>query len=155
MTNVLKRSLALALVLVMCISFLPIISLNASAADVTYVYDGKYIYNWGARGVTATELSPNAEAFYTGSNSYDVLSAYEGGTGTSDAPNSDLYKALQKLMKDSHTYITSYDATKNLFKYTDCQNSGGKISSFYSGKEIGPSWDGGWNREHKIGRAHV
>ena len=148
MTNVIKRSLALALVLVMCISFLPIISLNASAADITYVYDGNYIYNWGERGETATSLSPNAMDFYTGSNSYDVLSAYAGGTGTSDAPNSDLYKALQKLMKDSHTYITSYDATKNLFKYTDCQNSGGKISSFYSGKEIGPSWDGGWNREH-------
>lgn len=29
------------------------------------------------------------------------------------------------------------------------QDGGGRISSFYSGKQIGPSWDdGGWNREH-------
>ena len=156
MTNVMKRGLALLLVMVISIAFFPIFKLDASAAgtssDVSYVYDstGKYIYNWGTRGEDATFLSPNAEDFYTGSNTYDVLSTYSGGTSTSNAPSSALYKALKNLMVSEHTYQTSYNATRDLFKYTDCQDNGGKISSFYSGKLIGPSWDSGstWNREH-------
>ena len=156
MTNVMKRGLALLLVMVISIAFFPVFKLDASAAgtssDVSYVYDstGKYIYNWGTRGEDATFLSPNAEDFYTGSNTYDVLSTYSGGTSTSNAPSSALYKALKNLMVSEHTYQTSYNATRDLFKYTDCQDNGGKISSFYSGKLIGPSWDSGstWNREH-------
>ena len=63
MSNLLKRGISLLLVLVFCISLLPAISFNAQA-EVSYVYDGKYIYNWGKRGEDATFLSPNAEAFY-------------------------------------------------------------------------------------------
>ncbi len=148
-----KRSLALLLALVLCIGLLPATQIVADAADFEYVYDstGKYIYNWGTRGETATSLSPNAEAFYT-STSYDALSQKTGGTGTSDAPSSALYAALQSLMKSAQHYETSYKATTDLFQYTDCQNSGNPatISSFYSGKAIGPTWDSGatWNREH-------
>ncbi len=154
MNKITRSSLALIMVLVMLFAFVPTLQITTSAAssasDVSYVYDStdKYIYNWGERGEVATFLSPNAEDFYTGSNTYASLSSYSGGTSTSTAPNSALYKALQSLMKDSHSHQTSYNETKNLYKYTDCQNSGGKISSFYSGKGIGPSWDGGWNREH-------
>ena len=153
MNKMTKSSLALLLVVVMLAAFVPALSINASAAtsDVSYVYDstGKYIYNWGERGDVATFLSPNAEDFYTGNNTYDVLSTYAGGTSTSSAPNSALYKALKNLMVSAHSYQTSYSATKDLYRYTDCQNSGGKISSFYSGNLIGPAWgEGSWNREH-------
>ena len=153
MTNAMKRILAMLLVLVMGVAFIPALKLEASAAgtssDVSYVYDGKYIYNWGTRGETATFLSPKAESFYTGTNTYDALSTYSGGTSTSTAPNSALYKALQSLMKGKHSYQTSYSATRDLYRYTDCQNGGGKISSFYSGTLIGPAWgEGNWNREH-------
>ena len=149
MNNLMKRISAFILVLVLCVSAISVIDMHADAATVEYVYSGKYIYNWGTRGTVAAFMSPNAEKFYDNHVSYDVLSTYAGGTGTSDAPNSALYKALQDLMKGAHTYITSYDATKNLFQYTDCEKSGGKISSFYSGNQIGPSWGtGGWNREH-------
>ena len=151
MNNVLRRGLALLLALVVCLGFIPALQVDASAASsstVSYTYDGTKIYNWGARGTVATFLSPNAEKFYTGSYTYAALSAYSGGTGKSDAPDSALYNQLQSLMKSKQTYTTSYDATKSLFKYTDCQNGGGAISSFYSGKSIGPSWDGSWNREH-------
>ena len=148
-----KRSLSLFMVLAMLIALVPALSLGASAANVNYVYasNGKYIYNWGTRGTTATFLSPNAEDFYEDNNtSYAELSSYSGGTGKSDAPKSDLYRELKELMTSNHSYITSYNATRDLFVYTDCQNNGGKISSFYSGKSIGPSWDSGstWNREH-------
>lgn len=146
-----KRGLALLLVVIMIVSILPTFGITSRAtgtSDVDYVYSGQYIYNWGTRGEIATFLSPNAESFYTGANTFASLSSYSGGTGKSDAPSSALYKQLQSLMKSAHTHQTSYSETKDLYKYTDCQNSGGKISSFYSGTSIGPSWDGGWNREH-------
>ncbi len=148
MRNLMKRSFAIILALVWFVTLLPTFSIETSAAQVNYVYSGDYIYNWGTRGTVADFLSPNAEAFYASNGSYSTLSSYSGGTGTSNAPNSALYKALQKLMKDAHDHITSYNETKNLYKYTDCQNNGGKISSFYSGKQIGPEWGNGWNREH-------
>jgi len=143
MRNLKNRSMAMLLVLVLCISLIPAVSFEASAAS-------DYIYNWGTRGEVATSLSTYAEDFYESNNtSYDLLSSYSGGNGTSGAPTSDLYYALQNLMEDNHSYKTSYDATKSLFQYTDCQGGGGKISSFYSGNLIGPSYDdGGWNREH-------
>ena len=142
MTNLAKRSLALILALVLCLSLLPVTAVPVSAAS--------YIYNWGTRGVVATSLSENAQAFYTGNNTYDALASLAGGTSKETAPNSNLYKALQNLMVGAQNSQTSYDDTRDLFKYTDCQNGGGKISSFYSGTEIGPDWDSGstWNREH-------
>ena len=45
MNRLIKRGLALAMVLVMCLSFLPMLHIKTSAADVNYVYDGKYSYN--------------------------------------------------------------------------------------------------------------
>ncbi len=148
MVKTMKCGVALLLAVFMLLSFIPVIHVEAANDDVSYVNDGKYIYNWGTRGETATFLSPNAKEFYTGNNTYAVLSSYTGGTSQSNAPSSDLYKALKKLMTEAHTHITSYNETKDLYRYTDCQNSGGKISSFYSGNAIGPSWDGEWNREH-------
>ena len=150
MNKTVKRSLALVMVLVLCLSFLPAFSIDTSAASVDYVYSGKYIYNWGERGEPATFLSPNAEKFYTGSRSYEALSSYSGATNVGDVPNSQLYLQLQAVMKNAQTYQTSYDITRSLYMYTDCENSGGSISSFYSGKAIGPDWDSGssWNREH-------
>ncbi len=154
MANKFKSSLAMLLVVVMtfamCVAFVPALTVDASAATVDYKYSGSYIYNWGTRGEVATFLSPNAEDFYEKYSSYTELSAYSGGTGTSNAPSSDLYKELKSLMTSAHSYITSYNATRDLFKYTDCEANGSKISSFYSGKSIGPAWDSGssWNREH-------
>ena len=142
MNSMTKRGLSLLLVFVLCISLLPAITFSASAESP--------IYNWGTRGVVATSLSENAIDFYEENNAtYDILSSYTGGTGKSDAYKSSLYYALQDLMEDAHSYKTSYEATKELYRYTDCQNGGGKISSFYSGNLIGPGWgEGSWNREH-------
>ena len=149
-----KKSLAVILSLVMCVSVLFGMNLSAFAADtntVTYVKDGSYVYNWGQRGTTATFLSPMALEFYsTNGVTLDELLALNGSASESGVPSSALFSELHELMESNHNYITSYDKTKNLFQYTDCQNSGGKISSFYSGNSIGPAWDGGgtWNREH-------
>ena len=121
--------------------------------DVKYNKSGNYVYNWGVREEEATFLSPMAVAFYTGDYVYDTVSLLSGSTTEKGVPSSNLYKTLQTLMKSKHTKITSYNDTRELFQYTDCQLSAKettKISSFYSGMLIGPSWDNGttWNREH-------
>ena len=124
-----------------------------SAADVKYQYhtSKNYISNWGARGELATFLSPNAEKFYTGSYTYDVLSDKQGGSSQSNAYTSALYKALQNMMKAEHSHQTSYGETRDQYKYTDCLlNDTAHISSFYSGKQLNGAWDSAatWNREH-------
>lgn len=145
MKHYVKRSLALLLALVLCLSGLQLAP-NAAAAQ--------YTANWGQRGMLATELSEAAEAFYSGTNTYDTFMTLTGSATVSQVPESALYEALQDFMTSKHTVITSYDGTRELFRYTDCQDgdsaSTGAISSFYSGKAIGPGWDGGdtWNREH-------
>ncbi len=157
MKDLMRRGIALVLALLICIGLMPNLTLVSAAAGalVDYQYgSGQVIKNWGTRGEVATFLSPNAGAFYTGNNTYDILSAYAGGTGVSNAPSSPLYSALQNLMENAHTHETSYNETRDLYQYTDCQNNGntnnGSISCFYSGASLGPAWDGGstWNREH-------
>lgn len=145
--RVLSWLLSLAMLVSLCsgLSLLPV-----QAESVDYVYAGNYVYNWGEREELATFLSPMAKDFYEDNDvTYADLAAYDGASSTSDVPYSELYRALHALMYGKLKNPTSYDGTKNLFQYTDCQNSGGKISSFYSGKEIGPSWNSDeWNREH-------
>ena len=155
MKNLTKRSLSLLLALAICIGLLSGLTFSVSAASVDYVYGNGYIYNWGTRGETATFLSPNAESFYEDRNiTYEDLASLSGSSTLSSVPSSELYKKLQNLMSSAHKWQTSYADTRSLYQYTDCQQSGAwnskKISSFYSGKAIGPAWDGGgtWNREH-------
>jgi len=152
-----KRGISLLMALAMCLSILCGIDLTADAVTVDYVYAGDYIKNWGVRGTTATFLSQNAEAFYEDNNtSYEELATLSGASDTADVPSSALFDELHTLMFQNidlwTSYSSNYDAGKTLYQYTDCQNSGktsAKISSFYSGTEIGPAWNSSeWNREH-------
>lgn len=139
-----KQGLSMMLVLVMLISLLSGLTITVDAAAT-------YKYNQGQRGVVATSLTSAAEDFYAANGvTYETMSALSGSSTLSSVPSSALYKELQSLMKRNHKTITSYADTRDMYRYTDCQNGGGKISSFYSGKKIGPDWDGGstWNREH-------
>ncbi|MBR2320662.1 MAG: endonuclease [Clostridia bacterium] len=121
------------------------------ASDVNYVKNGKYVLNWGARDEACTFLTSYATNFYTGSYSYEQMSLNAGSSSTSSVPSSALYKALNNMVTSEQTYTTSYNATRDLFCYTDCVNSNSTyISSFYSANRISGEWDGGdtWNREH-------
>ena len=121
------------------------------ASDVVYKKTGNYVHNWGARGENCVFLTSYANDFYTGSYTFDQLSTKAGGTSYSTATNSALYKSLKELMSSKQTYQTSYSATRDLFRYTDCVNNNSSyISSFYSANQINGAWDGGstWNREH-------
>ena len=140
-----KRIAALLLAFVMMFSLLPV---SALAADhsVTYVTEAvvkdekgnntsytNVVKNWGTRGELATYLSPMAEEFYE-DTTYSSLSQFSAGQ-------------LQSLMTGT---IPSYDDSKYLLTYTDCEENGYYISDFYTGVDILPVWDGGatWNREH-------
>lgn len=148
------RFAAFLMTVVICAGVLINVTIPANAESVNYVYVGQYIKNWGVREVVSTFLSPNAEAFYEKNDvTLDTLMSYSGSSVLSSVPSSPLYKQLKSLMVSNHTHQTSYQETRPLYQYTDCQNSGltgDRISSFYSGKEIGPQWDSGatWNREH-------
>ena len=160
MKKLTKFLLTLGLVAAMVMPFAPVtasaeqITTTATgytkASDVVYK-DGTYLANWGARGEDCTFLSKYAAAFYTGSNVYDTLSQKKGGSSQSNASSSALYSSLQTLMKSKHKYETSYAATREMYRYTDCvSNNTSNISSFYSGKVLTGNWDGAvtWNREH-------
>lgn len=143
MENLKRRGLSLLLALVMIVSLFAGIQLpQASAAT--------YVYNWGQRGELATELSDSAETWWSTKPAYTSLAAMDGSSNLNTISNSELYSTLASIMTNAHTTKTTYDGTRDLYQYTDCQNGGGKISSFYSGTAIGPDWDSGstWNREH-------
>ena len=121
------------------------------ASDVQYKKSGKTIINWGAREEDCIFLSTEALSFYTGSYTYEALSANSGGSSQTNAPSSALYKSLQTLMTSKHSHQTSYGETRYEYCYTDCVNSNSNyISSFYSATKLGGEWGSSptWNREH-------
>lgn len=157
MKQLVKRGFAWLLVLIMVIGLLPTVSFAAEQGLVDYQYGswGNYdsvIKNWGIRGELATFLSPNAEAFYSGTSLSELL-ALEGSSDTDTVATSSLYVKLHDLMASAQTKTTSYDDVRDLFQFTDIQNNGietSQISCIYSGTTVGPDWDNGatWNREH-------
>ncbi len=124
------------------------------AEDVQYKTSGGKVANWGARGEDCLFLSTKAQSYYTGSYTFDTLSGKSGGSSQGNAPSSELYKALASMMRSKHSHQTSYNETRDLFKYTDClKNDTSTISAFYSGTTFNSTWGtivGGqpWNREH-------
>ncbi len=143
MKKITKRSLALLLALTICLGLAGGLAPQAEAAS--------YVANWGTRGEVATSLSSYAEAFYTGSYTFDNLIAHDGSHLQNQVPSSDLYKTLQTLMVSRHTHLTTYGDIRELSKYTDCENGNTAIIlSFYSSTPFSSQWDQGktWNREH-------
>ena len=122
------------------------------AEDVEHKIIDGIVVNWGARGETCSFLSPSALNYYYAldTDTWEELSQKDGGTGTSNAYTSELYKALRQLMTLRHTNIQGYQATRPYYMYTDCANNDQTlISSFYSGKTVASTWNGqSYNREH-------
>ena len=117
MKNITRRSVSIVLSLILCFSVVFGANLSASAATVDYVYAGKFIKNWGVREQVATFLSPNAEKFYKDNNTtYEKLSALKGAA-QNDVRSTALYQELNKLMKSNHTYVTSYNYTRDKNQY--------------------------------------
>lgn len=131
------------------------VTVKEQSNDLTVNYIGSAsgnVYNWGTRGTTATFLTEMADNYYTGSYSYDTLSALSGDNGTGTGfYTSALGTAIHNMLVSKQKTTTSYDGTKTLYAYTDCVESDtAHISSYYSAVQLTSSWDGAatWNREH-------
>ncbi len=143
-------ALMLALSLIVTLFSGNVLSTSAGyESEIAAQASSDYVANWGVRGDECTELSSYAEAFYTGIYVYEDMSQTRGGTSQSNAYQSALYAELKELMTSRHEHTTSYDETKDLYKYTDCENGNtAYISAFYSGIQLSGSWNQSWNREH-------
>lgn len=134
-----RRLLCLALVLCLAASLL-----TAFAAT------GTVKANTGRRHVTCTSLSTQAEAYYTGSNTYQRLSLLKGVDAPKDSwaatQNNPLYTTLQTLMSDTQKNSVSYQNLPNYWRSTDTQ-PGAKGYMFFYG-DVDDSLGYTMNREH-------
>ena len=137
------RTAVLLLVLAMVLSMLPGV----------FAATGSKIYNNGTRGQACTALSTQAKAYYTGSYTYEKLSALSGASETTSSydatQNNPLYDALYELMSTTQTASYSYNSLSTDFAYTDsvAGAESGEMSDIWGGRL--DTWNGSYlNREH-------
>ncbi len=127
-----KRCLSFVLAILLVLSCFGGIQISAAS---------KASYNSGKRDQVCTELSPAAEAYYTGSYDYDTLSSLSG---------SSLRSKLRTLITSDRSTV-GYGGLKTYFPYTDAyEGSSSKLRLFYCDGTTTSNWDSGatWNREH-------
>ena len=118
-TSVKHRALALLLALFMIFSLFCGLEVSAFAA----------VSNTGTRHALCTELSAQAEAYYSGEYDWDTMSRLSGvDTDSSlEAMDGALYAELQELMSDTMTRSVSYKSLTGYWPDTDCSANGGQI----------------------------
>ena len=134
MKNLLKRGLALLIVLMILVSSIYISSAAVSRPQA----------NTGIRDQVCTTFNnTTAPSYYTGTYSYANLSTLS---------SSSLKSTLTTLMTSTHKNTSSYDNCRDYAPYTDCE--GGDSSHFtmlytsYSATYSQYNNGQGWNREH-------
>ncbi len=128
-----KRILSLSLVLFLLLGLFSGMKLTAKAAQASY--------NSGKRGEICTSLSAAGQKYYTGSYTYDQLSALQGES---------LRTRLRALITSNRKTV-GYDGLKEYMAYTDAyQGSSSKLTLFYCNGTTTSEWDRAatWNREH-------
>lgn len=108
------------------------------------------------RHIVCTELSEQAEAYYTGEYSFENLITLSGAQDVSTsflaAQNNELYGRLHDLMSETHEYYTGYSGYKPgslayFWNSTDAVSGSPVYTMFYS--DISSANDGvKLNREH-------
>ncbi len=100
--------------------------------------------NNATRHTECTALSDQANSYYADNGfTYEAYAALTPGNESClQTVNSEMYKALSKLMSETMTGSVTYNELKSFWRYTDCENSG-DVTLFYS--DIA---GGGYNREH-------
>lgn len=135
-----KRIFALLLVLCVVLS----LTVSATAGELQHNYSTSA--NSGIRHEVCTSLEgTSVDSYYTGSYSYDQLTALSGNA---------LLMYLRELMTETHTHTTSYANCRDYAVKTDCENGDGQtinliyISYSATMSDYLASGTGGWNREH-------
>ncbi len=140
MKSLVNRSVALIMSLILCISLLSGLTVNAKTGSLTT--------NIGTRHEVCTALSSQAEAYYTGEYTYDMLSALQGGNESClETADSELFYKLHELMTDTMTNLVTYngkqDGLQVYWPSTDA-NDGSSVPVLFYSDYIG----GKFNREH-------
>ena len=140
-------ALAMIILLMSCVMALaPVTVLAEAESTATHsstIYSADA--NSGQRDVVCNTLDgTGSAAYYTGTYTYEDLSALESG---------ELLVSLRTLMTDTHKTKTSYNNCRDYAVKTDCQNSDGSVSLLYTGytaqmSDYIGSGRLGWNREH-------
>ncbi len=126
-----KRLLSLVLVLLLSFSLIP-------AAEAK---TGTLVKNSGTRHTVAAALSAQAQAYYTGSYTYEAVSKLSTSSG--DPMNSAMFSRLSTLMSSTMTKSVSYSSLTSYWPKTDANNGSSNPILFYS-DELSSSY----NREH-------
>ncbi|MBO5040899.1 MAG: endonuclease [Clostridia bacterium] len=135
MKNFKRISAALLLVFALIITALPF-STPASAATLVYSKES----NSGTRDVVCITLEgTGASKYYTGNYTYDKLD---------DLSEDALFDALQELMTETHTYLSTYNDCHYKADLTDCEENNGKVTLIYTSYQATMAQWNGWNREH-------
>lgn len=131
--DTMKRTISMALVLILIMGLFSGIDLSAKAAS--------YSYNSGEREKICTALSSAAKSYYTGSYTYSQLSTLG---------SSSLRTKLRSLITSDRSTV-GYDGLRNYFPHTDAYYANkSKLVLFYCNGTVSGVWDSGktWNREH-------
>ncbi len=132
-----------------CISVLLVLVLLLSTLGGLTVYAAGSTQNTGIRHELCTALSSQAEAYYTGSNTWEALSeleAYETDS-SAEAVGSPLFNALHDLMRNTLTNTVSYGDLTSYWKTTDSAQGKSDAILFYSDFDSSVV-DPKYNREH-------
>ena len=102
---------------------------------------GTLVSNSGTRHVVCTALSAQAQAYYTGSNTFDAVSALSASAG--DPMHSAMFSRLHTLMTSTMANSVSYSSLTSYWPKTDA-NQGSKNPILFYSDEL----SGSFNREH-------
>lgn len=118
--------------------------------------------NTEARHQLCTQLSEEAQAYYSGAYGYESLLQLDGAGDASDSyaamQNNPLFEALHTLMTDTHRYYTTYSGYKSgslayFWSSTDAVAEHDSYTLFYSDLPYGA--DVTMNREHIWPKSHA
>ncbi len=153
MSQLSKRILSVTLSFLLVLSVL-VVGIPTEAGAIT----GSKTYNTGTRNETATSLSSQAEAYYTGDYTWESLSALQGGT--QDCVNTDdneLYQALHELMESTMTNRLTYKSLKTQgYIYSDTTASNTSSYSLIYSSKLNTDYDNTIiSREHVWPKSHA
>ncbi len=133
MKNFRIRILSVILVLILAAS--SIVTTYAAGEPDTYSSE----YNSGTRDVVCTTLNGTSAASYYKNHDYDDLSEMSAN---------EIFSSLQALMRNTHSYTSSYNDCHYKANRTDCTNGSGNVSLIYTSYSANMNQWNGWNREH-------